>query len=233
MLLQDIHDIAASRSYFSRPDPEVWMAINSASRVVYQSMLKEDMLFFRVLDTASVTIVPNTQEYALPQGCIQILRLRERVNAQDTWRRIEPIDPREDEAMDDFPAPQISFPGGSSTFTFQGPYLNFSVADDGTDDETYSIWINPVPQDTRQVEIMYVAKLPEVAKGTDPFIIPHDLRDIVLDLSSAELLRGNNDDLSDKYASSGMAKLSVALELVRDRQLEHLKTVTPYLYEYL
>jgi hypothetical protein len=230
MNLQQLHDTAASRSYFSRPDSEVWSGINSGSRWVYQAVLNEDQQFFRTQDTSSVTIIANTQEYALPTDCIQLLRVRERLNAQDAWRKIDPIDLQDSEASNDAPAPQLSL---CSSFTYEGPYLKQASADDGLDDEIYSIFINPIPQSTRQVELIYTAKYLEVGKGTDPFVIPGDLRDVVLDFAVAELLRANNDDLADKYMASAQNKLDMALTLIRDRQLQHLTTVTPYLSEYL
>lgn len=233
MILQEIHDIAACRSYFSRPDSEVWAAINSASRFIYHSILKENQQYFRTLDTTSLTLTPNVQSYDLPATAIQILRIRERVNSTDTWRHIDPIDPNSDEAMADNPSPTVTFPGGSSSFTYQGPFLKQATAIDGNDDEIYTIYINPIPQDTRQVELLYMAKYVEVHVGTDPYMIPKDMRDVALDFASSELLRGNNDDLSEKYYEAGNIKLSMALTLIRDRQLQHLTSVEPYLGEYM
>lgn len=232
MNLQTIHDLAAAKSYFSRPDSEVWAAINAGSRLCYQATLKEDQQYWRTVDTSSLTITPNTQEYALPVAVIQLIRVRERINAQDKWRVIEPADPNSDEGRDDSPGPAATF-GSSSQFNYQGPYLKQSTAVDGNDDQTLSIFITPIPQDTRQVELIYTAKYVEVAQATDPYMIPIDLRDFVLDFAISELLRGNNDDLSGQYAQSAQVKLDMALTLIRDRQLQHPTTVTPYLSEYL
>lgn len=232
MTLQTIHDLAASKSYFSRPDSEVWAAINAGSRFAYQAALKEDRQYFRVTDTTSLTISANIQEYDLPVTVSQIKRLRERFNAQDKWRLIDPADTNSPEGRDDSPSPTVTF-GCSSQFNYQGPYLKQSTAVDGNDDQTLSILLTPIPQDTRQVELIYIAKYVEVFSATDPYMIPTDLRDFVLDFAISELLRGNNDDLAEKYAASAGQKLSMALTLIRERQLQHPTTVTPYLAEYL
>ena len=232
MNLQTIHDLAASRSYFSRPDSEVWAAINAGSRFAYQAVLKEDRQYFRTTDTSSVTIVPNTQEYALPVTVNQLIRVRERFNVQDKWRLIEPADTNSPEGRDDSPSPSVTF-GCSSQFNYQGPYLPQSDAVDGNDDQTLRIFLTPIPQDTRLVELIYIAKYVEVFAATDPYMIPTDLRDFVLDFAISELLRGNNDDLAEKYEAAAGQKLDMALTVIRERQLQHPTTVTPYLSEYL
>ncbi len=230
MFLEQLHDLAASKSYFSRPDTEVYAAINAASRFAYQAVLKEDQQYWRTIDTTSVTLVSNTQEYALPATVTQLLRVRERLNAQDRWSVIDPADLNSDEGRDDSPGPSTSFGG---IFNYQGPYLKQATAIDGNDDQTLSIFITPIPQDTRQVELVYTAKYVEVFAVTDPYMIPIDLRDFVLDFAIAELLRGNNDDLADKYVGAAQTKIDMALTLIRDRQLQQPTTVTPYLAEFL
>jgi hypothetical protein len=106
-------------------------------------------------------------------------------------------------------------------------------ANDGQDDETYSIYITPIPQDTRQVEVLYISKFLEVTTGTDNYIIPANLRDAVLDFTIAELTRPQSDSLAQDYSQSGQAKLDMALTLIRDRQVQQNVTVRPYLEEYL
>lgn len=233
MNLQQLHDTAALRSYFSRTDTEVWTAITTAGRYVYQAVLKEDRNFFRVLDTTSLTFQPNVQEYTLPADCEQIIRLRERLQTSDHWRWVTPVTPQEPMGNLDYLAPSVNYMGYGSGFYYQGPYLSMADANDGQDDQTSSIYITPIPADTRQVEIMYTAKFLEVASANDNLIIPDNLRDVVLDFAVAELVRGNSDSLAQDYMESGQAKLDMALTLIRDRQIQQNTVTRAYLEEYL
>jgi hypothetical protein len=233
MNLQQIHDTAAARSFFVRPDTEVWTAISTASRFVYQAIAKERRQFFRTLDITTITLQPNVQEYQLPADCEQLVRLRERINAQDTWRQIYPTDPQDREGTNDTLSPTVNYAGYGSGFFYQGPYLTMATANDGQDDETYTIYITPIPADTRQVEILYDAKFIEVATGTDNYIIPVNLRDAVLDLTVAELVRPQSDSLANDYEQSGAEKLNMALTLIRMRQVQQDVVVNPYLSEFM
>ena len=233
MTLQQLHDTAAARSFFARPDAEVWFAINTSSRSVYQAISKENRQFFRTLDTTTVTIQANVQDYNLPADCEQLVRLRERINATDTWRQIYPTEPQDREGTADYLSPSVNYAGYGSGFFYQGPYLSMADANDGQDDETYSITITPIPSDTRQVEVLYNAKYIEVASGTDNYIIPSNLRDIVLDFTVAELVRPQSDSVANDFVQSGTAKLNMALTLIRDRQVQQRTLVNPYLSEFM
>lgn len=233
MNLLQLHDTAAARSNFVRPDSEVWFSINTASRSVYQAILKEDRNFFRSLDTTSVVIMPNVQAYSLPADCEQIIRIREKLQPTDSWRVVTPADPREREGEADYLASSVNYTGQWSSFYYQGPYLSMADANDGQDDQTYEIYITPIPADQRLTELLYISKFIEVSSGTDSFIIPDNLRDIVLDFTIAELVRPQSDSLAQDYMQSGNLKLSMALTLIRDRQIQQNNVVRPYLSEYL
>lgn len=238
MRLTTMFDLIQSRSYFSRPDSEIWASINTASRFVFYAILKEDQLFWLKTDTSSVAIVPNTTEYALPADFQQMIRIRERLNSQDDWRCVEWEDIRSDEMMQDVPSIATNL-GQYSPFSFTGPYFGATqsqVVDSPPTieaDEVYTIQLEPLPQDNRQVELKYIVKFLEVAAVTDPYVIPDELRDVVCDLAVAELVRGNNDSLADVYTAAGTAKMSMALTAIREKQLAHRRSVEPYLYNYL
>src|SRR5438270_14061340 len=92
MTLQQIFNLVSKRTFFSRDDDEVWAAISSASRTLFLEVQEENRGFFVVFDTTSLLLALNQEEYALPQACSQILRLRERLVATDPWSVVLPAE---------------------------------------------------------------------------------------------------------------------------------------------
>src|SRR5438270_14062486 len=92
MTLQQIFNLVSKRTFFSRDDDEVWAAISSASRTLFLEVQEENRGFFIVFDTTSLALLLNQEEYALPQGCSQIIRLRERLSANAQWAVMLPAD---------------------------------------------------------------------------------------------------------------------------------------------
>ncbi len=86
-----------------------------------------------------------------------------------------------------------------------------------------------MPTDTRYVELVYSAQFVEVEDETSFLMIPEDGHDALIDFAVAECLKANDDSLAAAYSQSGMSKMSLFLELCRNRQLQDGRAVEPYL----
>lgn len=230
MNLNTMYNAVNRRTYFSLLPDDIWLAINQGIDKVYQAIIAEKSGFFIETDTSTITITPNQLVYVCPSDLEQVLRIRERIDAQDEWRIIRHQDLTSYAMMQDSAsAYSCSYDGMESQFTFYGPYLPASVADDSSDTETYSISIAPLPVDTREVEIVYVQKFVEVATVSDSLIIPRNGHGAVLDFAVGEALAILGDDRAEINFEKAQGKLETFLIDVRDRQLQDQRQVEPYL----
>lgn len=227
MDLTRIKTLVDSKSYFSRSGVEVWAAINASARYIYQAVIKEQSGFWIKFDSTSLTLQPGVSMYHLPTDAQQLIRIRERQTATDQWRTIHNQSLTSDSMQRNAQSVGVSYEGESSQFSFYGPYLDAEDAESGVDTE--SIAINPAPADTRYVELVYSAQFVEVEDETSFLMIPEDGHDALIDFAVAECIKANDDTLASAYWQSGMTKMSLFLELCRNRQLQDGRTVEPYL----
>jgi hypothetical protein len=225
-----MYNLANSASYYSRSQVEILAAINAGARYVYQAVCKEVKGEWIVFDTTSITIVSGVQEYTLPVGVQTVLRLRERINSADYWRVIHSAELGSwSQTHESMPGTPSDYDYTASMFTFYGPYLPAATVEGPDDVQTFNIRFSPIPTDTRQVELVYAAKIVEMTEIGNPFFIPDDGREAVLDYAIAELLKKNGDDRAEAYYATFQSKLTMFLTLVRDRQLQDQTVVTPYI----
>jgi hypothetical protein len=230
MNLTQIYSRCNKATYFSRSDDEIWDAINDGIRWAYQNVLKENQGYWIKFDTSTVSLVPGTTQYALPADLQDILRVRERVNAADQWRLVRNGALTDESIMRDYAsATTLTFDSDESQFTFFGPFELASVAEDSTDDQTYEIQFSPQPVDTRQVELVYTVKCVDVTSPSSYLLIPDDGRPAVRDYAIGSLLALNGDERAQNFFDSAQSKLTMFLTVVRDRQLQDERVVTPYL----
>lgn len=222
MTLQQMFQLAHQKSYYSRTDDEVWAAISGAALALYQKVLAENRGFFIVWDTTSMQLVAGTEEYALPQACTQLLRVRERPLSTSKWKLCIP------EELND-PGFEILGPymeGGESEFKYYGGYLKMTDAE--TSNQTESIRFEPPPYDTRSVELVYVARFIELTSPTSTKFMPVESDQCVLYGAVARLLGDNGDDPTAAETNAKEQEVWF-LQWVRRRQFQTAVThVEPY-----
>lgn len=95
----------------------------------------------------------------------------------------------------------------------------------------YKVRLAPAPSDQRQTELMYDAKYLPIVNANSYNVIPEEGHHAQLDFAKAELMRGNSDDLADKYEALAMQQVTEFLTFIRDRQTQHRAGVQPYIYD--
>lgn len=232
MTLQQMFNLVSKRSFFSRDDDEVWAAISSASRTMFLEVQEENRGFFIVFDTTSLALLANQEEYALPQACSQIIRLRERLFATDQWAVMVPA---EDLNAPDFVAAQFpdfagTVDGSTSQFEYYGPYLKNSDAQ--TANKVQSIRVEPVPQDvSRFTELAYIAKFVEINNANSYKLLPDESDDAVLFGATVICLAGNAGVEEQLESNTGLyteAKRQF-MKWVRSRQKQRVRQVETYI----
>lgn len=231
MNLGQMFDLAHRKSYYSRADVEVWQAISNAQVALYLKVLKEYRAFWVVFDTSSVSLVPNTEEYSLPATCGQLLRMRERTGVTVPWQMMNPADIN-DPAFQD--AQYYAVSGGGiddpiSAFLYYGPYLD--QTDAITSAQIQKIRVEPVPVDTRLVELAFVAKPTEVTGSASPLIMPLEGHNCMLYAAVASLLADNGDDPTVAKAHQAEDE-TYFLNWVRQRQMQSdVVSVRPFIQD--
>lgn len=233
MNLQQIAAQLDKNSYFSRDRDELVMAINVGSRFIYDWILKENEGTWLKWDT-SVSLLANVEEYALPIDLESLMRMRERQNASSNWALMTPADGLIDpDMLAASGAVDLTVNHGPmSQFSFYGPYLDQAAAL-ADPQGAMKVRVGPIPQETRQVELVYACKYVDI-DGIDPasfLMIPDEGsgRAALLDFASAELVRKNSDALSEDYQAAGMMKLTLFLNTIRSRQNQQATTQQPYI----
>jgi hypothetical protein len=226
MRLQDIHDRAASASYNSRSESEIWGAINEAGKYCYDWIKKEaPNSVFLVTDTTSVPWVAGTQDYLLPSALDHLIRMRIRLNAQEPWAIVAPSDWNRRDFLIDSYGTSIDFGGTSSLFEY-AMFIPQSQID--TFGEQKEVHIEPAPLSAYLVELLYAARWTVISKANDPFNLPVDARYACEALALAELLRKNDDSNADNYEAKGQRYMTVYLDGLRKLQTQMVSTQQPY-----
>src|SRR5579884_4149823 len=149
MDLRTMFQLAHAKSYYSRSDQEVWAALSASARKLYLKLVSERRGFFIVWDTTTVALVPNTEEYALPATCRQLIRVREQTSSSAPWRVVEPADINDP----DFTDAQFNSVLGPN---MDGPvsefeYYTYILNADAQSGEQERIRFEPPPYDNRNV----------------------------------------------------------------------------------
>lgn len=234
MNLQQLDTQLDKNSYFSRDKEERILAINTASRFIYDWIIKENQGTWLKWDTSTMSLAAGTEEYTLPADLETLMRMRERLNAGSDWQLMSPasglIDPSMLAASGS--ADLTISDGPMSQFSFYGPYLDAAAA--GQDPQgAMKVRVGPIPQEARQVELVYAAKYVDIG-DTNPntyLMIPDEGsgRVALLDLATAELVRKNSDSLAEEYTQAGMDKLTLFLSTIRSRQNQQASTQQPFI----
>lgn len=233
MNLTQIYADCDRRSYYSRSSDEIWAAINSASRLIYDFVLKELSGYWIKWDAGTVTFANGVEEYALPADLETLIRIRERLDSNSSWALMNPAGLTDTQMLAPLGAADLQFSSGlGSQFSFYGPYLD-QAGSQASPQAAQKIRVEPIPTGTRQVELVYVAKYVEVTDKSSFLQIPDEGsgRPALADLAVAELVRQNNDSLAGEYEGSGMKKLTLFLCTVRARQ-QTPKQQRPYLSDF-
>jgi hypothetical protein len=215
------------KSYFSRSTDEIYAALSSAGKRVYDAVCNENRGFFIKFDESSVTLAANTTEYQLPSDLTQIVHMAERKVSSDEWATMNPTSLNNALLTQMQQSGLISFfYEGASEFQYYGPYLDSSAT---TGTQVQKIRITPAPADSHYVQLVYTAKWTDVVNASSTVMLPNEGTYAMEDFAAAELLNLNDDSLALKYEASGLQKLTMFLTWVRARQIQEPLGVEPYL----
>lgn len=228
MNLAQMYSLANGKSYYSRPDAEIYAALEEAGFFVYAAVLKEFGGFFLKVDTTTITLTPGTQSYTLPVDCSQIVHLAERITAAENWHPMNPIGIGD--AFDNiqqatgWDVEDYGY-GSDSQFGFYGPFLDAAGAQAT---QTQKIQVSPAIDTARFCEIIYTAKWMPVVDASSLVMLPDEGTHAMLNYAIAELVRSNDDSLADKYEAKGDKALVGFLTWVRARQIAAGPTIDCY-----
>ena len=232
MTLKEMFWQAKRKSYYSRPDNEVWEALNYAADKLYKRVLKELRGYWIKWDLTTIAITAGTDEYACPADLGQLVRMRERASTSisaDDWRTISPAEFNSSAFLGyqgGGPVPAVDSP--ASNFVYYGPYELQADAVQSPQ-AAYKVRFAPMPSDPRAVELVYAAKFLEIANENSKLMIPQEGHQAMLAWALGELLRSNNDSASQNYSDRGDADCMEFLTFVRMRQIQELPTQEPYI----
>ncbi|MCU1247091.1 MAG: hypothetical protein JWQ49_120 [Edaphobacter sp.] len=233
--LKQMFDTCNAKSYYSRPEGEIYSALSEAGFFVYANILKELSDFFVKFDTATLVLTPGVQQYVLPPDCTQIVSIAERLPTSKRWRLMSP------ESITDAMTDAQDNCGWSayedydrSRFSFAGPFLEaadtidaptgfsqagFSVGGyRGKAAQTQSIMISPAPTENHLVELAYTAKWIPIVNAESFLMLPDELTYAMQSFAIAELLRTNGDSTSVDYDTKGERHMTAGLSWARSRQ---------------
>lgn len=233
MTLQQMFDLAQKKTYFSRPDEEIWAAISNAASTIFLQVESEHRGFFRVKDTTNLIFLAGVEEYLLPAACGEIVRLRESTTGNpttDPWRVVNPADVNDDVVT----SAQVDNAGdplnsAASTFRYVGPYLKNTDA--ATAAQAQSISISPIPTDTRFTELIYYAKFVDITGPESPKVMPNESDGAVLWSAVEELLVNGDDDNHINAAAQKEENLRWFMKWCRNRQFQQARQVEPYVMD--
>jgi hypothetical protein len=227
MTLQQIFDWCNRKSYFSRDATEIWQAINSAAHLLYKEVVLENSGYFIVFDTTSLTLVNAQEEYPLPATVQQIVRLREQLPGETTWRVMYPS------GINDMATTAANYGfdtdvgAETSRFIYVGPYLKQSDA--AAQDGVNSVRVEPIPTETHNTELVYTADFLEITSQASKLVIDPEGHDALKYLATAELLLANDDDNAANFMTTGDRHKLQYLKLVRKRQIQRGPVIEAYI----
>lgn len=231
MTLAQMYSLANSKTYYSRPDADVYGALDQAGFFVYAAVLKEFRGYFLKVDSTTVTLTPGTQEYTLPADLTQIVNIAERITTSENWHPMRAIDA--EHAFDNiqqatgWDIDSYGY-GDQSPFGFYGPFLDSTAAQSAEASQIFKIQVSPAIDTARLCEIVYTAKWLPITSSGSTVMLPDEGTHAMLNYACAELFRSNNDSLADKYEAKGDKALSMFLTWVRARQIATNPTIATY-----
>lgn len=231
MNLAQMYALANAKSYYSRPDAEIYGALDEAGFLVYAAVLKEFRGFFLQVDTTSVVLTPGQQEYALPTDLTQIVHIAERLNTSDNWNPMSAIGIGN--AFDNiqqatgWDVADYGY-GDQSQFGFYGPFLDEADATNPQATQTQKIQVSPAIDQIRQCELIYTAKWLPIGNATSQVMLPDEGTHAMLNYAIAEILRSNGDTLAAQYENKGDKALTVFLTWIRNRQIATQPVIQTY-----
>lgn len=238
MNLQQLHDLAASRSYYSRPDNEVYQALSSAFKKIYLWTAREYKNYFLKTDSTTIQFAPNVQQCACPPDLAILIRIGEQPlnsppNTPFNWMR--PADMTSDRfILKEFQSLVINQYSPASNFVFSGPFLDQASAikqKGAAVQGPKQLLFSPIPFDQRAVKVVYAAQFLEINGANDPVMMPMECHEAALDYAVAELVRSNGDAMAETYEAAGKDKFqSDYLPFYRQSQItQYPLTQEPYL----
>jgi hypothetical protein len=217
-------------SYFSRSDDEIWAALDRAGRRVYNAVCNENGGFFIKFDTTSVSIVANTNEYALPADAGQLVYLAERTVSTDQWREIQPDTIRNvlfDQLVDTGILSLPFYP--ASKFTYYGPYLDTTNTALAGSAQAEKIRLSPSPGESHFCQCVYTARWLQILNASSSLMLPDEGTPAMERFAAAALVRKNSDSLANEFEDEGRVELISFLTWARARQIQKGIQVTPYM----
>lgn len=228
MTLQQVFDFVNKATYFSRDDDEIWAAISESASTLFLKITAENSGFFLVWDTSSVALAANVEQYSLPSTVGQIVRMRERLSASDPWAVMTPSNLNAPSFVDAQFASALtdSTDAALSTFQYYGPYL--LEANAVTAAQAQQIDVQPTPQESRFVEMVFIARFVDITDASSPCAIPNEGLGAVKYDAAATLLATNDDDNSERFRSMADENERWFLKWVRNRQYQQGRQIEAY-----
>jgi hypothetical protein len=214
----------------ARADGEIYAALGRAGFKVFSAIVKENRGFFVKFDETSLSLVPGTQEYALPADLSQIVHLAERQSATQDWAPIAPLDL--DTALTDLQVASgwsnffTSMYGDRSAFGFYGPYLDSAAT---ISVQTQKIRISPGIDAPRFCQLVYTAKWLPINDASSKVMLPDEGTYAMESFASGQLC-GASDDATraNYYELQGAKDLMAFLAWARQRQSMAPSSVVTY-----
>jgi hypothetical protein len=230
--LSQMFALCNSKTSYSRSEGEIYAALSRSGFRVYSAVLKEFRGFFLKFDESSLTLVPNTQEYAMPADFSQMVHLSERVSASENWRPMAPIDldtavnnVQQALGWEDF---YSSVYGNQSEFGYYGPYLDSAATKLAQPLQIQKIRITPNPGASHFCQLAYTAKWLPINDASSLVMLPDEGTYAMESFASAELCGINDDTRASFYEAKGQSDLSAFLSWVRNRQIQTVPTIDMY-----
>lgn len=214
-----------SKTYYSRPD-EVISALSEGGWKVFSAVVKEFAGFFLKIDTATLTLTPGQQLYAMPADLGNLIGLAERSNPSENWREILPTSPREAFDRNQIATIWDGWFGECSHFRFYGP---FEGAKTTPTNQPMQIQVTPAIDMPRPCQIVYTAKYLPLTNPTSILSLPDEGTFGQQNFAIAEILRANNDSLANQYEAKAQGALTDFLTYIRNRQTVERPQIEGYL----
>lgn len=235
MNLAQAYSLANSKSGYSRPDGEIYDALNEGGLRVFNATVKEFRGFFIKFDLTTVSLnnAQANQEYTLPTDCTQLVHVAERISSTEDWRPMAP------ESLDDaltnlqeacgWESFYSNVYGNASAFGYYGPYLDSADTVAGGSLQIQKIRVSPIPNETHMVQLAYTAKWLPITDASSTIMLPDEGTVAMLNYATA-ILNGANDDYTraNWYETQGDKHLSSYLTWARARQIQAPLAITPY-----
>lgn len=214
MNLQQLHDLAAQRSYYSRADNEVYQALSSAAKKIYLWTAREFRGYFLKDDNGlAINMVSGQQVVTCPADLNILIRVGEQVANSPPltpWLWMRPADINSDRfILKEFQSLVINMYTPASEFVYYGPYLDMTSAilqKGAAAQGPKKISLAPIPFDNRALRFVYAATFIEISNANSVLMMPPESHEAILDYAVAELIRPNGDAMAATYEEAGKDK---------------------------